>query len=227
MNFYLFYYEQIIFIYFSLSIFAEGCSTTYSQCGGITWTGSTQCCSGSQCQYNSLYYSQCLPISGASTSSSSTVQASTSSSSTVQASTSSGATAQSSTISAGNDGRTDGITTRYWDCCKASCAWTGKASVTSPVKTCLADGITSADVNAQSGCNGGSAYMCNNQQPWNVSATLSYGYAAAYISVSDYLFFVLNKIDIYIYYYRVKENPIGVVLAIHWYLQQLLLLVKN
>ena len=26
--------------------------------------------------------------------------------------------------------------------------------------------------------------MCNNQQPWNVSSTLSYGYAAAYISVS-------------------------------------------
>jgi hypothetical protein len=25
--------------------------------------------------------------------------------------------------------------------------------------------------------------MCNNQQPWNVSSTLSYGYAAADISV--------------------------------------------
>lgn len=25
--------------------------------------------------------------------------------------------------------------------------------------------------------------MCNNQQPWNVSSTLSYGFAAAHISV--------------------------------------------
>ena len=53
------------------------------------------------------------------------------------------------------------------------------------MKTCARDGITSVDVNAQSGCNGGGAYMCNNQQPWNVSSTLSYGYAAAYINVCE------------------------------------------
>ena len=81
-----------------------------------------------------------------------------------------------------------GKTTRYWDCCKGSCGWPGKASVTNPVKTCARDGITQVDVNTQSGCNGGSAYMCNNQQPWNVSSTLSYGYAAAHISVRYWLF---------------------------------------
>ena len=43
--------------------------------------------------------------------------------------------------------------------------------------------MTQVDVNTQSGCNGGGGFMCNNQQPWNVSATLSYGYAAAHISV--------------------------------------------
>ncbi len=75
------------------------------------------------------------------------------------------------------------MTTRYWDCCKASCGWAGKASVTNPVETCAQDGVTPVNDNTQSGCNGGSAYMCNNQQPWNVSSTLSYGYAAAYISV--------------------------------------------
>jgi hypothetical protein len=43
------------------------------------------------------------------------------------------------------------------------------------------------DPNTQSVCGGGGisgpAYMCTNQQPWNVSSTLSYGFAAADISV--------------------------------------------
>ncbi|CAF1079720.1 unnamed protein product [Rotaria sp. Silwood1] len=77
---------------------------------------------------------------------------------------------------------TTGVTTRYWDCCKASCAWPGKAQVTNPVKTCSSDGVTAVDSNAQSGCDGGNAYMCNNQQPWSVNTTLAYGYAAANIA---------------------------------------------
>jgi hypothetical protein len=149
----------------------------YGQCGGVSWTGSTTCCSGSICTYQNQYYSQCIPIPGSSTSSSSTVSS-----------------PSTTTI---NDGRTNGITTRYWDCCKASCAWNGKASVTSPVETCASDGTTQVDANAQSGCNGGPAYMCNNQQPWSVNSTLSYGYAAAYISVKIY-FFAINEITIYI-----------------------------
>ncbi len=197
----------------SNSIFVESCSNVYGQCGGITWTGPTTCCTGSTCQYNSLYYSQCLPTSGASTSGTSTSGASTSSSSAATA----------STTSAGNVGGTPGITTRYWDCCKASCGWPGKASVTNPVKTCAQDGVTTVGVNAQSGCGtGGTAYMCNNQQPWNVSTTLSYGYAAADISVSDNVFIVFNKVYFHTYYHRVKENLIGVVLVIHWSLHQLL-----
>ncbi len=83
------------------------------------------------------------------------------------------------------------MTTRYWDCCKASCGWPGKALVTNPVRTCAQDGVTPVDANTQSGCTGGTAYMCNNQQPWNVSSTLAYGYAAAYISVSDVWFLSL------------------------------------
>ena len=93
-------------------------------------------------------------------------------------------TTTTTTTASVNEGRVPGVTTRYWDCCKASCGWAGKASVTNPVLTCKADGVTAIGVNEQSGCNGGPAYMCNNQQPWNVSSTLSYGYAAAYISVS-------------------------------------------
>ncbi|CAF3742553.1 unnamed protein product [Rotaria sp. Silwood1] len=139
------------------------CSDLYGQCDGINWTGPKQCCGESKCIFQNNYYSQCLPSSGGSGSSSNTPHPET-------------------TPSPSNTGRKNGVTTRYWDCCKASCGWAGKASVTNPVKTCVRNGITQVDVNAQSGCNGGSAYMCNNQQPWNVSSTLSYGYAAAYIT---------------------------------------------
>lgn len=151
----------------------EGCNGAYGQCGGSGWTGSTTCCSGSTCQLVNSYYYQCLPISTSSTSTKSTSTAASSSS-------------LPSLATVANDGRVNGVTTRYWDCCKASCGWTGKASVTNPVLTCKADGVTPVDVNAQSGCNGGSAYMCNNQQPWNVSSTLSYGYVAAYIAVGTH-----------------------------------------
>jgi hypothetical protein len=77
-----------------------------------------------------------------------------------------------------------GKTTRYWDCCKPSCAWTGKASYKDGhlPKTCLKDGHT-AETNhlAKSGCEGGPAFMCANQQPWQVNEHLSYGFAAAHI----------------------------------------------
>jgi hypothetical protein len=148
--------------------FAEGCSIAYAQCGGTGWTGPIKCCNGSTCTVSNNYYSQCIPIPGVSTSSSSTTNP--------------------TTLPVVNDGRQDGVTTRYWDCCKASCGWQGKASVTNPVETCSNNGITSVDVNTQSGCNGGTAYMCNNQLPWNVSSTLSYGYAAVYVTESNFCF---------------------------------------
>ncbi|CAF2616788.1 unnamed protein product [Rotaria sp. Silwood2] len=141
----------------------QGCSALWEQCGGIGWTGPT-CCYQSTCVVSNPYYSQCLQ-SGASSSSSST-----------------SSRTSSKTTPSTNDNRQLGVTTRYWDCCKPSCAWPGKASVTSPVKTCAQNGITSVDANTQSGCNGGTAYMCNNQQPFSISSTLSYGYAAAHIA---------------------------------------------
>ncbi|KAE9547468.1 hypothetical protein FO519_009318, partial [Halicephalobus sp. NKZ332] len=73
-----------------------------------------------------------------------------------------------------------GKTTRYWDCCKPSCSWNGKSShVSRPVFACDAHGHKLTDMNVQSGCNGGSAYMCNDQTPWAVNDHLSYGFAAA------------------------------------------------
>ncbi|KAF5103374.1 hypothetical protein D0Z03_000223 [Geotrichum reessii] len=72
-----------------------------------------------------------------------------------------------------------GKTTRYWDCCKPSCSWSGKADVSSPVAACGADGKTISGVNDQSGCNGGNSYMCSNQQPFAINSTLAFGFVAA------------------------------------------------
>jgi len=78
-----------------------------------------------------------------------------------------------------------GTTTRYWDCCKASCGWTGKitlASGSNPVGSCDAQDKLLTNYDAVSGCNGGDAYMCSDQTPWAVSETLAYGYAATTIA---------------------------------------------
>lgn len=76
----------------------------------------------------------------------------------------------------------NGKTTRYWDCCKPSCAWPGKARVTHPVATCSKNGSRLSDgTKTVSGCDGGSAFACAAQGPWNVSRDVSYGFAAARI----------------------------------------------
>lgn len=50
--------------------------------------------------------------------------------------------------------------TRYWDCCKPSCGWNGKAKVTAPVRTCAKNGVSIVGNNVQSGCaSGGGKYV--------------------------------------------------------------------
>jgi hypothetical protein len=75
----------------------------------------------------------------------------------------------------------EALTTRFWDCCKPSCAWTNKASFSQPVKSCSADDKP-IDFSAGTGCNGGSAFLCSDQQPWAINDTLSYGFAGAFIT---------------------------------------------
>lgn len=78
-----------------------------------------------------------------------------------------------------------GKTTRYWDCCKASCGWPRKGNMQQgPLLSCdkndrpLQDGG-----NTRSGCDsGGNAFMCSSQSPWAVNATHSYGWAAVNIA---------------------------------------------
>ncbi|XP_037048585.1 endoglucanase-like, partial [Bradysia coprophila] len=75
-----------------------------------------------------------------------------------------------------------GRSTRYWDCCKPSCSWNGKASVTSPVNSCNRDGFNVIDKNTRNGCeNGGNAFTCTNNIPWAINDNLAYGFAAANI----------------------------------------------
>nr|AZH23718.1 endo-beta-1,4-glucanase [Gastrophysa viridula] len=74
----------------------------------------------------------------------------------------------------------DGHTTRYWDCCKPSCAWKEniKTPTMVPVDTCAKDGETVVSPSIQSGCAGGTSYMCSNQQATVINSTLAYGFAA-------------------------------------------------
>ncbi|UJR25892.1 hypothetical protein I4U23_007240 [Adineta vaga] len=152
---------KLIFIQTSATTIAT-CNNIYNQCGGNGWNGTTNCCSGLSCVYKNSSYSQCLL--------SSTVT-------TVLTTTESPIT-----TTYFNDSRQNTSTSTYWDCCKLSCGWPYKASVTNPARTCTQDGNTTIDSNTQSYCNGGSSYMCTDQQPWNVSSDLSYGYAGGSIS---------------------------------------------
>jgi hypothetical protein len=74
----------------------------------------------------------------------------------------------------------EAVTTRFWDCCKPSCAWKDKASFSRPVLSCSADDKP-IDINAGTGCNGGNGYQCSDQQPWAVNDTFSYGYSGVFI----------------------------------------------
>ena len=78
-----------------------------------------------------------------------------------------------------------GTTTRYWDCCKASCGWPLKATLatgSNPVTSCNINNKPLTDYNAVSGCNSGVSYMCSSQTPWAVSETFAYGFAATSIA---------------------------------------------
>ncbi|OUM61087.1 glycoside hydrolase family 45 protein, partial [Piromyces sp. E2] len=74
-----------------------------------------------------------------------------------------------------------GKTTRYWDCCLASCAW--KENTGGPVvNACKIDGetiITNFNYKIGNVCSGGSGFMCNNNQPWGINDHVAYGFAAA------------------------------------------------
>jgi hypothetical protein len=90
---------------------------------------------------------------------------------------------------AATEAQSTGKTTRYWDCCKASCGWTKKitlASGATPITSCDKSDNPLTNYDAASSCDSskpnGPSFMCSNQSPWAVSDSLAYGWAAATIS---------------------------------------------
>lgn len=77
------------------------------------------------------------------------------------------------------------FTTRSWDCCKPACSWNGTADVSAPVAVCDATNKSLRDFDEESSCGSGNANLCANQQPWQIHATTSYGYAAARLKGQD------------------------------------------
>ncbi|KAG9029160.1 hypothetical protein FRB95_005618 [Tulasnella sp. JGI-2019a] len=63
-----------------LAVTVRGQVAVYGQCGGINYTGSTVCASGSVCTYQNAYYSQCIP--GTATTTATTTKTTTSATTT-------------------------------------------------------------------------------------------------------------------------------------------------
>lgn len=97
--------------------------------GGQGFSGSTTCVSGYSCVVVNPYYHQCQPGSSGGNPGQPTT-------SVRPTSTTSAGGSQPTFPSGGSGVSGTGKTTRYWDCCKPSCAWSGKGAVTRPVNTC-------------------------------------------------------------------------------------------
>lgn len=78
------------------------------------------------------------------------------------------------------NGNEQGWASRYWDCCKQSCAWPGKGG-NSPVKSCDASGDNPVSQDATSACdNGGNSTTCNSYAPWAYSDEVAFGFVATH-----------------------------------------------
>jgi len=89
----------------------------------------------------------------------------------------------SQNLTQGASGVKTAKTTRYWDSCKPSCAWTANASGSpnGAAMTCSVSGSKLSDQNAKNACeSGGTGYTCANQFPWAVNNDLAYGFAASH-----------------------------------------------
>ena len=72
------------------------------------------------------------------------------------------------------------VSTRYWDSCKESCSWPGKADYASPLRSVQRNGEL-ANSNAPSGCDStdaNAAFTDPRQQPFVVDANTALGFAA-------------------------------------------------
>lgn len=73
-------------------------------------------------------------------------------------------------------------TTRYWDCCKPSCAWPDKGNVHGRLRYTDRQGRAIEDPLARSGCDGGGVGFADPLQVgFAVNKNLAYGFAAAHV----------------------------------------------
>ena len=123
----------------------------------------------------------CRDVANATPASSASQQQTPSSSSKQQQTQSSSSKANGTTpnFKFKNGGKSgQGWGSRYWDCCKPHCAWSGKGG---PIaRTCNAQGqqLTKGDDTNKSICDGGNAGVCTNQAPFVVNDNLAYAFAA-------------------------------------------------
>jgi hypothetical protein len=69
---------------------------------------------------------------------------------------------------------------RYWDCCKPACGWSGNVRAGSPMTACDQQNQDLSSYDTKNACeSGGSAYMCWDGAPFQVGDNLSYGFVAA------------------------------------------------
>lgn len=71
---------------------------------------------------------------------------------------------------------TDGKTTRYWDCCKPTCAWSQNTS--KPIQSCGKDNNPLGGYGDTSGCDGGNAFMCWKYAPFAKNDGEAFAFAA-------------------------------------------------
>lgn len=76
------------------------------------------------------------------------------------------------------EGGQNGWASRYWDCCKPSCGWSGNSS--NPVNSCdISDNDIGVNDMRRNGCEpGGDSYTCHSMAPWAYSTEVSFGFAA-------------------------------------------------
>jgi hypothetical protein len=118
-------------------------------------------------------------VVGATSSGRSSVASSSSVASLASSSRSSSITSSSASSMPPIVGGCDGYATRYWDCCKPHCGWSGNVpSLVTPLQSCAANNTRLSDLTVASSCDGGNAHMCWGMAPFAVSDTLAYGYAA-------------------------------------------------
>ena len=64
---------------------------------------------------------------------------------------------------------------RYWDCCKPHCAWSGNGPA---IPTCDSNNSSQGVNDLESACNGGPAFMCHSFAPWSAGDQAAYGFVA-------------------------------------------------